>query len=54
MVPDRGLGNYMDLEIPGTSLRKVCEGGAMQAKSEMAPANAGKSDSRDTATMEET
>jgi hypothetical protein len=54
IVLNRGLGNYKDPEISGTSLRRVCEGGAMQAMPDPAPPDAGKSGSRGPAKMEET
>jgi hypothetical protein len=49
-VPETASGNFPDPEIPGTSLRKVCEGGTMQAKPDPALPDAEKDSSRDPAT----
>jgi hypothetical protein len=37
-VPDRGLGKSLAPEIPGTSLRKVCEGGGYASQVRSGPA----------------
>jgi hypothetical protein len=47
------FGDRPDPEIPGTGLRRVCDGGAVQAKPDPAPPDAEKGGSRDTATIEE-